>query len=66
VLDGMMPADAGITAPTEIDAATGAHHAPMDPALLRTLTAPPTGPGQRCATGSRMRNPGNRTPAPKH
>jgi hypothetical protein len=66
VLDGMMPADAGITAPTEIDAATGAHHAPMDPALLRTLTAPPTGPGERCATGSRMRNPGNRTPAPKH
>jgi hypothetical protein len=66
VLDGMMPTDAGITAATEIDAVAGAQHAPMDPALLRTLTAPPTGPGQRCATGSRMRHPGNRTPAPKH
>jgi hypothetical protein len=66
VLDGLVPTVAGTATATEIDARASAGRAPMDPALLRTLTAPPTGPGQRCSTRSRMRGPGNRTPAPKH
>jgi hypothetical protein len=66
VLARMAATDAGIATVMDIDAAVDARGAPMDPAVLRTLTAPPTGPGQRCSTSSRMRNPGNRTPAPKH
>ena len=66
VLAGMVPTVAGIATAMDIDAAVDARRAPMDPAVLRTLTAPPTGPGQRCSTRSRMRDPGNRTPAPKH
>jgi hypothetical protein len=66
VLDGMAATDAGIATAMDIDAAVGARRAPMDPALLRTLTAPPAGPRQRCATSKRMRNPAERMPAPKH
>jgi hypothetical protein len=65
VLDGLVPT-VGLTAPMEIDAAANARRTPMDPGVLRTLTAPPTGPGKRCATNGRMRDPGNRTPASKH
>jgi hypothetical protein len=66
VLDGMAATGAGIATAMDINAAVDARRAPMDPVVLRTLTAPPTGPGQRCAMSGRTRDPGNRTPASKH
>jgi hypothetical protein len=66
VLDGLVPTDAGVATGMDIEVPADARRTAIDPALLRRLTAPPTGPGRRCATGSRMRDTGKRTPAPKH
>jgi hypothetical protein len=66
VLDGMAPVEAVVASPVEVDAARTARRGAIDPRVLRTLTAPPTGPGKRCARGARMRHPAARMPASQH
>jgi hypothetical protein len=65
VLDGMATTVAGVATAIEAETAAQAPVA-MDRIMFKTLTAPPTGPGKRCATSRRMRDPRKRMPTPRH